>query len=1479
MSNPPTTTEQPISGADRSCATCGPCGSHDRKYRNSCCNDRKPLIVQCESPLTHPPRCTVEKGQVLLAVECGQFFYWGKKYFDDNDDGIADRCECCWLPVQCGECAPISFRQSQIFFYDCFTGAEEITGPPLDVDCDPARPKVGDYLIDCANHNLWLYDVDCCWKLHGKCFGSAIITLHKSVSPVVYNCTTERFELCYAVTVCNAGDCDYSSVTLVDNVRAQAEASGLAGDNLNALQIDFLSPTDLTFVNDAFQGAGPIANNDNSDVLVQSQPLPAFTCKTIEYRLSAPKWILPANECVALLRNQVSVTEALTDKGKDHAVGQHAIATAKFAKGVQGGQAKLSKKFGVPQINNATKSITVMVSLTVSNCGSTPIRIDSLVDDVDAALVGSSAFSSPGNPAARWVCGSGTLPGVNNSYNGKTSTNLLSGAFTLAPGASLAVDFDLKFEQAALALIDAESPLCNIAVLSFTDVLNETKECSAVDKFFCDECPQLSVHKEVSFVRPRKQRIDLFQGVPFNDQTQYEKAYEIELKYTFANTGCVTLCNVLPYLNIEDSMLANGVVGGQLGEIFNAQVTVVDTFPEPAPTVTANGSFTGTATSPSAANRLIAQTGLDLAPGQGFNVRVNYDFIPSNNSQRGAIDVAAPVCNASNVSGSLPAVKGDAALLVHYETVCQTGVQSMNLTTPLCSNDCPNITLEKSAVDVLPLALGFGSHSTDTFFQIDAYKTPPDDAGPTFLPSPPPALQDCFQVQFKYKVTNTGNVPLDQIRICDNFFDQLAANNGGGGPGICESHVLKPGPMLVAGNASGDDGLGSFAGNGGYTGFDANNGSYLGGGSGMLLPGSSIEFAVRLKFCIDPSLCSRVVNDARVLARAPNEALVSAESRGFVPIPGPSMCITKAWADGYPLEVVPGRFRGKLSYTVFNDGNQRLLDLELFDHFTQGLQTIDPASIAAPGVGEQGVRQRISPCDSVIGESNFNVAWNGSNGTTPVNTPKLPIFDRSEQFSLETPEFEFDINMQQTTTNTVTVCTKTNYTNPARNVVCVLTDLTAYTGYTGLGKDLGFGEFCCAGSMTIMPMNAIRNCPLAPQPSDDASPTIFASATIIDDTPGAVLYTIGWQLAYENSKAGSIVNVATVESISITSTTGLPSGVTSQSIAFVDPSPVAPGASVTLQWTETLLWTGSGNPPTMPYSTYDIQLMNAQNIKPAACDVVGEVITLPDPFVEAPIAPQSPASEPALLVDSTPGAVLYDVTYQYLYENGNTITEGISVAPTTSTYPSGITSESVTFVDPSTVAANGSVLLQWTERLRWSGADATVEPPIISQLTYDINFVHTAGLNATVSFVGNGATLPDPFVAPPVGPQTPTTQPATLVDPTSGAVLYDVTYQYMYANGNTATENITVTRTTVSLPAGMTSQSLTFVDPSTVAANGSVLLQWTERLKWTGIDYNDDPPTMPQLTYDMNFTHTHGLNATVPFVGDVVILPDPFVTP
>jgi len=1469
------TSDESATKRDRSCVSCAPHEQQSRcapRSKRAKCGkaERQPLIVQCQSPLTHPPRLCVDIGQTLLAVETGQMYYYGKTLHDDDDDGDIDRCTCGWLPMKCGECAPISFRQSQIFFYDNFTGSEEVEGPVLDDDAPGKLPVVGDYLIDCIVGNLWTYTRDCEWQLIGKCFGGgAALTLQKTASEPLYNTETDLFEIHYVVTICNNGDEDFTSLTLTDDVRAQAEAAGLGADDPATLNVSFVPPTNLAFVNATFAGSGPSTDPALSNVLVDAQPLPAHTCNTVEYRVTAPHWILPAGQCTAQLRNLVTVVEAITDTSVDQSGTLHAMTSTTFRD--CGGQARFTKRFGQAHMDNVARRVNVPVTLTIENTGVTPLNILSIVDDVQSALGGNTSFSSPVDPIARWTCGSGTLPTKNAAYNGAANSNLLGQAsYTLIGGNAFAIDFALSFQRNALFLMTPDSPLCNVAQLSYIDSLLQSKQCDAQDKFFCDDCPRLAVDKTLMHVRPAKRRVNLYQDIPFDRRVQFVKPYSVELKMTFCNSGCSVLLNVRPYLNLIDAMVANGVVAGQLGTVYNQQVTIIESFPEPAISVTPNANYTGiNGGLTSSDNRLVASNSVALLPGQGFTVCVRYDYMPSNNSIIGTIDVPAPSCVDENVSGALPAVQGDAALYVRYNAMCVSALQQMNLVIPIVSDDCPNLILQKTTERLTDLS--------NVLFAIDAPPTPGDEVLHD-LNNPPPPTYNCYQATLKFKVTNSGNVPVDNVRICDDFFDQLNEVDGGG-VDFCAQYVVKP-PVQSAGPDSSDDAFGSFDGNAEWTATGGPDGDpYVAGGNGLLLPGTSLEFWVVVRFCIDPKITIRIFNDASVLARAPNEALVRADSRTFLPIDGPSFCFSKEWAPGYPLEESIGQFRGKLLFTIYNDGDRRLLDVQIFDQFANGDIVIDSGSIAPPGPAEQGVRDTVDPCQTITGESNFNVAWDGTDASVPVNTGPLPLLDRSERFTLETPEFTFSNNFLSSAVNTATVEAMTIYDNPARNVDAVLTDLALYAGYTGPGENTGFGIICRTDTLDVAPGNEVRECPFMLQPPVDAAPGFPDTATLIDGTPGAVLYTITWQSPFENSDGGSLVNVATIESMTITSVSVLPAGVTSQSISFVDPSPLAPGDSALLEWTETLLWTGtSGSPPTMSYSQYEIATQNTQNLSTVQCPFNGNIIALPEAFVDCPTAPVALSTPTAQLVAPlTPGAVLYDFTYTHSYTNDSAApTTSIVLTPTTASYPSGVTPVSTTFVDPSPVAAGATVLLQWTERVQWNGTDENDDPPTMTVPTYDVVFSNTLGLNHTCQMQGTVPVLPDPFIACPAGALPTVPDPAVLVDSTPGAVLYDVTYQYFYANGNASTDAIAVTSTTAAYPADIISLGVTFVDPSPVAPGASPTLQWVERLQWSGVDNTTDPPAMPALTYDVSFSSAAGLDATCAMTGAPPTLPDPF---
>jgi hypothetical protein len=645
------------------------------------------------------------------------------------------------------------------------------------------------------------------------------------------------------------------------------------------------------------------------------------------------------------------------------------------------------------------------------------------------------------------------------------------------------------------------------------------------------------------------------------------------------------------------------------------------------------------------------------------------------------------------------------------------------------------------------------------FYQINAYTTPQNNpnywstsyATPTSTTTvPPPPTYNCYQATFKYKVTNTGNTPLDNVTVCDNFYDQLINNdNGGGASPFCGYYVVCPPPVLVAGPADGDDGNGSFAGNASFTGTNAGS-ALLGGGDALLLPGTSIEFSVVLRFCIDPTVTIRIVNDATVYAQAPNEALVVGESRGFIPIVGPSLCFTKAWASGYPLQVTgqDGFFTGQLVYTVYNDGDRRVLDVNVYDEFTNNHYTV--THVDNVSTASASTRQLVSPCSTITGESPSNSSWTGLNTTTPVNSPPLPYLDRSEMFTVYTPTFTFQVDsVHASQVNTATVTSETIYDDPSRNNSKTLTQLRAYAGYSGTGSDLIFGVLQRQSSLTVNPANAFRICPLTPQNAQPIpASTIAHAASIVSSTPGDVRFDVSFLLPYENSVNGSVVNVARVDHITVASTTSFPSGVSSLGISFTDPSPIEAGGLASLIWTEHLQWTGSsGGTPALPYLTYTVTVGNNVALANAVCTMIGEAILLTDPFLlNCPSGAQAPTTNPLTSSSFSAGAVFYDVPYRYVYQNGNTITEAISVTRTTGSYPAGITPISLLFTPPSLpIAANALVTLSWTERVEWNGTLHTQTPPTMPQLTYNVHFTNTAGFDQTCAYTGGVVTLVNPL--------------------------------------------------------------------------------------------------------------------------------------
>lgn len=159
-----------MSNTQRSCKACTPSKSVKALP--------PPLIVQCASPIINPPNCVIEPNQVVLAIESGRFYYWGKKLVDDDHDGHPDRCEHCWLEVKCNEPNPISFRQSQIFFRDYSEPTPPSSGalpfaiikPYIGVNAGRVQPKIGDYIIDQRENKWYLMDETGTWVDQGILF-------------------------------------------------------------------------------------------------------------------------------------------------------------------------------------------------------------------------------------------------------------------------------------------------------------------------------------------------------------------------------------------------------------------------------------------------------------------------------------------------------------------------------------------------------------------------------------------------------------------------------------------------------------------------------------------------------------------------------------------------------------------------------------------------------------------------------------------------------------------------------------------------------------------------------------------------------------------------------------------------------------------------------------------------------------------------------------------------------------------------------------------------------------------------------------------------------------------------------------------------------------------------------------------------------------------------------------------------------------
>ncbi len=120
----------------------------------------------------------------------------------------------------------------------------------------------------------------------------------------------------------------------------------------------------------------------------------------------------------------------------------------------------LAKQVNGPYVNNGDGTFTIPYQLVLENTGSVDLVNPSITDDIQTQL-GAAVYNSVTNLMldTSGVTG-GTAPGLDGTWDGTNTNNILDGTGNLVPGDSVVVTFDLVVNASALA---AASPLTNQA--------------------------------------------------------------------------------------------------------------------------------------------------------------------------------------------------------------------------------------------------------------------------------------------------------------------------------------------------------------------------------------------------------------------------------------------------------------------------------------------------------------------------------------------------------------------------------------------------------------------------------------------------------------------------------------------------------------------------------------------------------------------------------------------------------------------------------------------------------------------------------------------------------------------------------------------------------------------------------------------------------------------------------------------------------
>ena len=447
----------------------------------------------------------------------------------------------------------------------------------------------------------------------------------------------------------------------------------------------------------------------------------------------------------------------------------------------------LAKQVDGPYVNNGDGTWTIPYQLVLENTGTVDLANPSIVDDISAQV--GTAFNSVGNLAidATGVVG-GTAPGVDATWDGATTNNILDGTGNLAPGDMVVVTFDLVVNGAELA---ANSPMTNQAegagdgpggpVMDLSDDgddpnsdnLGTPGDTGTTDDPTPIQIPLIGLAKNVI-----GSPVELANG-----------NFEVQYQLVLQNTGTVNLDNVQITEDLETEFGAGVFVG----------ITT-------APVITAGPSLTGSV-APALDSGWTA--GLGGSTATGIFDGTSGTLVPND-----TVTVTFSVEVDPDANGPATALEN---------TAVASGVDENGMTVMDDSDDGADANGDNPGEDG-----DMGTSDDPTPLDIPDINAAKETVGPPIQTATNP---EHFDVTYQVVVENTGNVTLDGL----DLFDDIATEFGGAYVAISGS------PTITANTLADPTNLPTI-----NAGWDANTALSMFNDDGSLLPGETvtIQFVV-----------------------------------------------------------------------------------------------------------------------------------------------------------------------------------------------------------------------------------------------------------------------------------------------------------------------------------------------------------------------------------------------------------------------------------------------------------------------------------------------------------------------------------------------------------------------------------------------------------------------------------------------------------